>query len=256
MTTRIQAPSVGDRRGLLVAAAVLVSWAALLAVGLGASLDSSVDALWAVPLAAALTLTYTGLFITAHDAMHGSLAPGRPGLGHAIGTLCTFVYAFMSYDELRREHLRHHATPGQPGHDPDFHDGRHPGPMRWFLHFMRSYISLRQIALLVVVFWSMLIVFQVPWQNVLLFWALPSMASTLQLFFVGTWWPHHDVDGEAMGEHHARSLDLPVWASFLACYHFGYHLEHHRYPEVPWWQLPHVWRQRRRVTSPASPARP
>lgn len=26
--------------------------------------------------------------------------------------------------------------------------------------------------------------------------------------------------------------------SFLTCYYFGYHLEHHLYPNVPWWRLP------------------
>jgi beta-carotene ketolase (CrtW type) len=237
---------------------VLGTWATLLAVGLLSPLASSRDALWALPLAAALTLLYTGLFITAHDAMHGSLSPGRPRLGHAIGTVCTFGYAFMSYDQLRREHLRHHASPGQPGQDPDFHDGTHPALLSWFLNFMRSYVTLRQVALLVLVFWSLLAVWQVPWPNVLLFWALPSLASTLQLFVVGTWWPHRDAGDGPLGEHHARSLDLPTWASFLACYHFGYHLEHHLHPEVPWWRLPQVWRQRRRAAlpRPSSEARP
>ena len=29
----------------------------------------------------------------------------------------------------------------------------------------------------------------------------------------------------------------PAWASFLSCYHFGRHLEHHAFPGVPWWRL-------------------
>ncbi|WP_208766779.1 fatty acid desaturase [Nostoc flagelliforme] len=24
----------------------------------------------------------------------------------------------------------------------------------------------------------------------------------------------------------------------MSCYHFGYHQEHHEYPDVPWWKLP------------------
>ena len=255
MNTRLGVPAAGDHRGLALALLILGGWAAVLGLGLTARLDTATDALWAAPVVLVLTLLYTGLFITAHDAMHGSLSPGRPRLGHAIGTVCAFAYAFMSYDQLRREHLRHHAYPGQPGADPDFHDGEHPGPLAWFLHFMRSYVSLRQVALLVVVFWSSIFLFQVPVQNVLLFWALPSMASTLQLFFVGTWWPHHDDANNPVGPHHARSLDLPVWASFLACYHFGYHLEHHEGPDVPWWNLPVVRRQRLHVAH-TDPSRP
>ena len=33
--------------------------------------------------------------------------------------------------------------------------------------------------------------------------------------------------------------ERPVWLSFLTCYHFGYHLEHHRYPWVLWWRCLH-----------------
>jgi beta-carotene ketolase (CrtW type) len=33
----------------------------------------------------------TGLFITAHDAMHGTLAPGRPHWNRAVGGLCLML---------------------------------------------------------------------------------------------------------------------------------------------------------------------
>jgi len=35
----------------------------------------------------------------------------------------------------------------------------------------------------------------------------------------------------------ARSLDVHPALSFLACYHFGYHFEHHARPDLPWWTL-------------------
>lgn len=41
--------------------------------------------------------------------------------------------------------------------------------------------------------------------------------------------------------------------SFLTCYHFDYHWEHHRWPYAPWWQLP-LCKQLRASTAPHSKA--
>lgn len=240
----------GGLGGLGVASCILLLWAIGLGCGLSATVDAVADLLWAVPLSVALTFLYTGLFITAHDAMHGTLAPGRPAWNTWVGTVCCFVYAFMSFDSLRRAHLAHHAAPGQAGSDPDFHDGVHRGPARWFIRFMKRYLTWRQLALLTAISWSLPVLFGVEWSSMLLFWMLPSMASTLQLFFVGTYLPHREGLDGPRNPHHARSLDLPVWASFLACYHFGYHLEHHVYPHLPWWRLPSARRQLRSIAEP------
>jgi len=35
-----------------------------------------------------------------------------------------------------------------------------------------------------------------------------------------------------------ESLALPTWLSLLACFHFGYHREHHEHPDLPWYELP------------------
>jgi beta-carotene ketolase (CrtW type) len=72
---------------------------------------------------------------------------------------------------------------------------------------------------------------------VLLFCTVPLLISSLQLFLFGTYLPHRDRPGES-NSHHARSLALPVWLSLLACFHFGYHWEHHEFPTMAWFQLP------------------
>ncbi len=77
--------------------------------------------------------------------------------------------------------------------------------------------------------------------NLLLFWILPILLSTLQLFFFGTYLPHRFAIGEAEkagNSHHAISSNYPIVLSFLTCYHFGYHWEHHEYPFLPWYKLP------------------
>ena len=75
------------RRGLALAAAIGVAWAAL-HIGL--------IFFWrwqpaTLPLAVLLILVQawlsTGLFIVAHDCMHGSLVPGRRRWNTAVGTL-------------------------------------------------------------------------------------------------------------------------------------------------------------------------
>lgn len=233
-------PAVGWR-GLAAAALVLSAWASLLATLLLAPLHGPGAWLWAPLGVVVLTWLYTGLFITAHDAMHGTLAPDHPRLGHALGTLCLGLYAGLDYRRLRAAHVQHHARPGRPG-DPDWHDGQHPGLVRWFLAFMGRYLTLGQVLRLVIVFNLLLHVAELPLPNLLLFWALPSIASTVQLFVVGTWLPHRAPPGGHTSPHNARSVALPPWLSLLACYHFGYHEEHHVFPGVPWWQLPRVRR--------------
>jgi len=49
---------------------------------------------------------YPGLFITAHDAMHGSVSPNHR-LNDFIGHLATTLFAFLSYRE-------HHESPHNP----------------------------------------------------------------------------------------------------------------------------------------------
>lgn len=227
-----------DRRnviGVSIALAVIALW-------LG-----SLVALFAAPLhpaliivgAAWMTFLSTGLFITAHDAMHGTIAPGHRRVNDAIGALAVVLYALFSYRKLHRKHHEHHARPGHPGEDPDFHDGEHHSFWRWYLHFALGYVGAWQIVGMAVAFNVLSHVIGVAEPKLFAFWVVPLLLSTLQLFYFGTYLPHRGVhpDGDP---HRARSNDYPVWLSFLTCYHFGYHREHHESPGTPWWRLPAV----------------
>ena len=46
------------------------------------------------------THLYTGLFITAHDAMHGTVAPKNKLLNNFIGQTCTALYALFPFYKL------------------------------------------------------------------------------------------------------------------------------------------------------------
>ena len=184
---------------------------------------------------------YTGLFITAHDAMHGVLCRRWPTLNHGLGHICTLLYALMWYPALKKAHHRHHAYAGTD-RDPDF-DAPGDGSMwKWFYSFFKNYMTLRQFSMLIVTSWVFLAL-GIPLMNLFVFWLLPSVASTFQLFFVGTWLPHRS-GRDLSAPHRARSLNVSEFWSLLACFHFGYHLEHHQHPDVPWWRLPTVRRTR------------
>jgi beta-carotene ketolase (CrtW type) len=226
--------------GLALAACIVTGWLAL-HIGGVFLLPLEGGWLWLLPLQIVLqTWLSVGLFIVAHDAMHGSLAPGRAGVNRAVGRLCVALYAAFSYDRLRASHRRHHAHAGTVG-DPDFHAERPHAFVPWFARFFRAYFGWMQLAFLATVA-TIEFVLGARIPNLLLCWALPALLSALQLFTVGTWLPHrHHTGGPDFADaHRARTLDWPWLASLLACFHFGRHLEHHRAPHVPWWRLPQV----------------
>lgn len=191
----------------------------------------------AVPLVAVLSWLSVGLFIVAHDAMHGSLAPGRRGVNLFFGRLTLVLYAGFWMDRLRPKHFDHHKHVGTEG-DPDFAADHPTRFWPWYGHFMVRYFGLREFLALSVIVWSYVLVLGAPLGNLLLFWALPSILSSLQLFYFGTFLPHRHEDDPFADEHNARSNDFGVVASLLTCFHFGYHREHHLSPGTPWWALP------------------
>jgi len=53
-----------------------------------------------------------GLFIVAHDCMHGSLAPGRPALNRWVGRVALALYAGFWFDRFVAKHHAHHRHAG------------------------------------------------------------------------------------------------------------------------------------------------
>lgn len=230
--------------GLGLAGAIVAGW---LIIHVTAVFVLPLDpyVLAAAPLIVAIqTVLSVGLFIVAHDAMHGSLAPFRPRLNAAIGRFCLFIYAGFSFDALKLKHMRHHAAPGTAD-DPDYCVARPDSFMRWYRQFYREYFGLKEFAILTAILAVYVGALGAPVANLLLFWALPALLSSLQLFYFGTYRPHRPRSGDTFADgHHARSVDLPPMLSLITCFHFGYHHEHHLYPQEPWWRLPAVRRAR------------
>ena len=224
--------------GFLLSVVLLVAWFSLLALDLLTIGIIDHSWLFAVPLVLLQCWLNVGLFIVAHDAMHGTLVPGLPAMNTAIGRICLFLYAGFSFDRLRTMHFLHHRHAGTAA-DPDF-DAIAPRQfLPWFSRFFRHYFGPWQFLSLAAASVVLLGV-GVPLWRLLLFWALPAQLSAVQLFTFGTYLPHrHEARGFA-DRHNARSQDFPPLLSLLTCFHFGYHHEHHLRPDVPWWGLPRL----------------
>lgn len=236
---------LGRQTGVGVALALLLvaAWTAILGYAFFMHRWSLADVLLVPMMLAVVCWLDAGLFIVAHDAMHGTLAPTRPRLNRALGALCMLLYAGFLIGHFDDRHMDHHRRPGTVD-DPDYHlQGRRFWP--WYGSFMRQYTGWPEI--LGVAGMTALFVFGLgaPFERVMLFWAVPAILSSLQLFTFGTWLPHRLGEEEGGGfadRHRARSNAYGLWASLFSCFHFGYHHEHHLRPDAPWWRLPAVRR--------------
>lgn len=231
------APSRTTAIGLLLATAILGGWLVLHIYAVFFHQLGGRGWLAAPLMVAGLTWLSVGLFIVAHDAMHGSLAPGRPTVNRLVGRLALLLYAGFWMDRLSPNHMAHHRHVGT-GEDPDFAEHHPTAFWPWYRQFMLRYFGWREFGVLTAIVAVYLFVLRAPLGSVLLFWALPAILSSVQLFYFGTFLPHRHADDPFADEHRARSNDYPWLVSLLTCFHFGYHREHHRSPGTPWWRLP------------------
>ncbi len=228
---------------LLLNGGLILGWGLSLALSLGT--NTSQSPLWLLVVLVLLRAQLqTGLFIVAHDAMHGLLVPGRTRWNNTMGALALLLYAGLPFSACLRQHQRHHRAPGS-AQDPDFPNDLQAGALAWYRQFLARYLSQTQM-LLLLASWALVLaittaVAEVPlaiaFWRVLLFVTLPLLLSSLQLFVFGTFLPHR-CQRRPEQRAHPISLNLPPWLSLLACFHFGYHREHHDNPGLSWFELP------------------
>lgn len=247
-------PPRDDVKGIAIACSIIAAWAALFYHGCfqirlapGPEQSAWLDIAGTFLL---LEFVNTGLFITTHDAMHGTICYKNRALNDWIGRVAISLYAWFDFGMLHRKHWEHHGFTGQPGKDPDFHSGN-PHLLAWFVRFMLEYSTPLQFAKIILVS-QLLQAAGVPYANLCVYMAAAPIMAAFRLFYFGTYLPHLPPDAaEVMHWQKSHSPDDPAWLSFLKCYNFGYHWEHHRWPYAPWWDLPkakqitRAWRQQR-----------
>lgn len=175
---------------------------------------------------------YTGIFITAHDAMHKTVSKNKK-INELIGRIASFLYAGMKYKKLKENHYKHHKYPGTEN-DPDFNI-KSQNFFIWWLSFMYRYSTITQIIIMASVF--NILKLWINEINIWSFWVAPAILSSLQLFFFGTYLPHRKPHKQEMEPHKARTQSKNHLWAMISCYFFGYHFEHHDKPHVPWWKL-------------------
>lgn len=175
---------------------------------------------------------FTGLFITAHDAMHRTVSGIKP-LNKFIGTISAFLFSGLSYRRLLRNHFIHHHKPGEKD-DPDF-SMKSQNFFLWWMIFLKRYLSIGQLLIMAILFNLLKLVFDEA--AIWFFWVIPAILSTFQLFYFGTYIPHRTPHADNMKPHNARTQKANHLKAMLSCYFFGYHYEHHENPRIPWWQL-------------------
>ncbi len=178
------------------------------------------------------TYLFTGIFITSHDAMHKNICKNKY-LNNSLGYLTSFLFAGFSFKKLLKSHLMHHSSPTSED-DPDFNP-RSQNFVLWWFKFLSNYVSIFQLVTMAILF-NILTLFYSN-AGVILFWVIPSILSTLQLFYFGTYLPHRNPDEGLHSPHFARSQKKNHFWAMLSCYFFGYHHEHHSSPKTPWWRL-------------------
>jgi beta-carotene ketolase (CrtW type) len=233
---------IGSLWGIAIAFIVMLLW--LSSLILCFSIDvSQIPILGIVSAVLLRAFLHTGIFITAHDAMHGTIFPKNRLINDFIGSLAARMYVLLPYKTLLEKHRLHHRYPAS-AKDPDFCEHGQKNPFIWYVKFMKGYLEGKQTWVLLIgmsiIFYLLNLGLNIPLSNLLLFWVLPILLSSIQLFYFGIFLPHRQPKGGYRNRHRSQSSYYSIVWSFLACYHFGYHWEHHEYPHLPWYRLPSV----------------
>jgi beta-carotene/zeaxanthin 4-ketolase len=243
-------PGTQSRIGVALAMLIMASW---LSLHVYAIFFFDASSAWqSLLLIVVQTWLSVGLYIVAHDAIHGSLWPTHRSCNNLIGRAAVWLYAGFAFGPLATKHHAHHLKPGSAD-DPDFAFDTPDRMLPWYGQFMRTYVTRAQVVTMLLRV-AVYLLLGAPLQNIVLFFALPGLLSSFQLFYFGTYLPHRHTDpnharhGHQPGHgfadhHHARSNDFGYLGSLLSCFHFGYHHEHHLYPSAPWWRLPAMRRR-------------
>jgi len=217
---------------------------------------SGVGALLAsVPLYLIAAASLHGISLFTHEAVHGVLSRNKV-LNRVLGIACAMP-VLQNYSAYKVLHLRHHKHLGHQG-DPDHYDNY----TRWTwlvfsMHWLRLIVGypiyivmipilgFRQgkpsdrcwIALeVLLLFIAIGIAFSVtPWNVILHAWVIPMILINTMVNIRGM--SQHtfleEPDDPVRG---TRSILTNRLTEFFMC-NENYHLEHHLFPSVPWYNL-------------------
>ncbi len=232
--------------------------AASAAVLLAGQIDSAWVLLLNLPLYLLAAASLHGISLFTHEGVHDTLSRNRRW-NHLLSVFCAMP-VLQNYTAYRVLHLAHHDDTGTR-HDPDHFAGY--TERRWLLFAMHwgrlllgypVYITMipllgwrqgnrtdrRAIVcelLLLAACWGVLL-WLTPMSILLHAWLLPMLLINTMVNIRGMSQhtlleePEHDVRG-------TRTILTSPLVTFFMC-NENYHLEHHLYPAVPWYNLPRL----------------
>ena len=125
-----------DPKGLVIAITIVGLWFVSLVLLLNYQIS------WSNPLVYLGILIqmhlYTGLFITAHDAMHGLVSSNKK-LNNIIGWMTALLFSYNFYNRLFPKHHEHHRFVAT-SQDPDYHDS--DNFFVWYFSFIKQYVTI------------------------------------------------------------------------------------------------------------------
>ena len=212
-----------------------------------------------LPLYLLAAASLHGVSLFTHEAVHGTLASNRT-VNDVLGAVCAWpvLQNFAAYKVL---HLRHHDHLGLPG-DPDHYENyTHWTWLLFLMHWGRLVIGYPAYITAIPVlgfrqgrgrerFW---ILFEVGCVVLLIVAAILSPvprallihAWLIPMLFINTLVNVRGMSQHTLLEHHSdtilgtRSILTNRVTAFFMC-NENYHLEHHLYPGVPWYNLPRL----------------
>lgn len=205
------------------------------------------------------------IYITAHDAAHGSIARAR-WVNDWVGRVAIVVLTpFIAFAAYRYLHLQHHRATNEPDADPDMWAS---GERWWELVLRFATIDLAYwafylrrlstrpgkevveaivslgVSIAIIVALSMV----GHGKDVLLFWILPGRLAIFALALLLDYLPHYP-HAVAQKDNAYRATNVRVggerWLSPLMLWQ-NYHLVHHLYPREPFYLTVDLWREKER----------
>ena len=218
-----------------------------------------------IPLALAMLLNGFALYLffsLMHDAIHDNASSHKP-MNELLGRLSLFfMIPFAPLEIARWIHLKHHAHTACAG-DPDnfMHHGKWwVLPLRWAnfdafyaAYFVKAYsegepvarrnasaVGVYILALVAIVSGFVVAGYGM---ELLLYWFIPSRIGLMMVGCVFVFLPHHPADISAHQDKYAATTIRRGWEWMLTplmAYH-NYHLIHHLYPQVPFYNYLKMW---------------
>jgi fatty acid desaturase len=256
-----------------IAACVLL-WAVILGVATaGALVLRTPEWYLAIPLLVVITGLQHHLLIIAHDGSHGLVHPSLRINDLAVDFFCAvpFVSILRFY---RTYHLLHHKHQGTDEdsevkfYRTQFFDDCRRGLVPYWKLFLADFLGLAPITMLIfymglvrgwvkekrvdplglrdlllfALFWGPVVYAAVHfdvWRELLIFWFAPLLLLG-PLFKTRGYGEHTLYEGE---DEYLRTWTHqvnPIEKFFIFPLNIGYHLEHHLFPRVPWYNLPRL----------------